>query len=387
MCGIFLIFTKTQSVDINTSMKALNEMAHRGPDGSGYEVFYNGKLFLGHRRLAIIDRTDNAKQPICHGQGSLIFNGEIYNFRELSKDQLSNADDPTSDTVVLSALLQKYDEETFSRLNGMWGLVYYDFARERLLISRDRFGKKPLYYYEDTNVFIISSEIKPILSSGYYKKIENKVAVHEYLKTGQVDGLRETFFKGIYRFPSSSYSFYDLKAQQLSTPIKYYEINTSISQKKSLASKIDLMREFREILSNSVALRLRSDVPVGVCLSGGLDSSTLYGLVHEASPTDLHSFSAVFRDPECDESEYIESITQKYPGKNHRVDPSTAHLRDELKTIIRYLEEPSKAPGVFPQWSVFKLASEHVTVVIDGQGGDELLAGYDQYTGFYLFIH
>lgn len=384
MCGILLIFSKEHSVDIDISLKALDKMLHRGPDGSGHQILFDGKLFLGHRRLSIIDPTDNAKQPLSTDQGSLIFNGEIYNFKELSKIQLGHTVVPTSDTVVLSSLIQKYDEKTFAMLNGMWGLVYYDYAREKLLISRDRFGKKPLYYYEDANVFIISSEIKPILSSGYYKTIENKAAVEEYLKTGQVDGLPETFFKGIYRFPASSYASYDLKARQLSKPIKFYEINTTVSPRSELSTKTDLMREFRTILYDSVALRLRSDVPIGVCLSGGLDSSTLYGLVHESVSTELKSFSAVFRDPECDESEYIESLTRKYPGKNYYVDPNTENFSAVLRTIIHYLEEPSKAPGVFPQWSVFKLAGDNVTVVIDGQGGDELLAGYDQYTGFYL---
>lgn len=384
MCGIFLIFDKKKPVDIHTAARSLDKMEHRGPDDSGYQVFSNGQLFLGHRRLSIIDPTNNAKQPFSNEQSSLIFNGEIYNFKELSQTHLGQEITPKSDTVVLASLLQKYAEGAFPALNGMWGLVYYDCQKETLLISRDRFGKKPLYYFEDSNVFIVSSEIKPILSSGYYRTVENRFAVEEYLNTGQVDGLPETFFKNIYRFPSSSYALYDIRTQKRTEPVKYYEISTKISQKRKTLSKTDLLSEFQEILRDSVSLRLRSDVPIGVCLSGGLDSSTLYGLVHESTTTELHSFSAVFPDPECDESLYIDSITQKYLGKNHKVDPSTTHFRNELKTIIHYLEEPSKAPGVFPQWSVFKLASKNVTVVIDGQGGDELLAGYDQYTGFYL---
>ena len=384
MCGLLTIYHKTKCIDLQRSLKALDTMEHRGPDGRGYQTYLDGRLFMGHRRLSIIDKSENAAQPYVSSNNCLVFNGEIYNYLELNKHFRSLQTEVSGDTEVLSELIILRGERIFNDLNGMWGLVNYNQEANNLLISRDRFGKKPLYYYNDDDVFIISSEIKPIIQSGYYTSVENPEAINEYFKSGQVDGLKETFFKGIFRFPSSSFAYYDLNLGELHTPTKYYEINVEKYNRNPTHKVSTLQAEFKSLLSDAITLRMRSDVPLGVCLSGGLDSSSIYGLMHEKMTNDLHSFSAVFPDPECDESEFIDCVVEKYPGVNHKVTPTTENFGNEFTKIMRSLEEPSKAPGVFPQWYVFKLASDHVTVILDGQGGDEILAGYDQYSGFYL---
>jgi asparagine synthase (glutamine-hydrolysing) len=379
MCGIITVFDKKQKIIKSEIEKLRDLMVHRGPDDAG--IFIKDSLALAHRRLSILDLSPAGHQPMSMNNNWIVFNGEIYNFIELAKENNIDLKDNHSDTYVLLNLLNKYGSDILNKLNGMWGFAYYDNKKEELLISRDRFGKKPLYYYEDSNVFMVSSEIKPILYSKYYKKEINQNAVDEYLKTGLVDGLEETFFKGIKRFPSAHYGIYSLKEKKFKIK-RYYSIEESIyavsnDEKENIA-------KFKELFFDAVKIRLRSDVEVGTCLSGGLDSSSIYCVASELSDKPIQSFSSRFKEKGYDEGYFIEQVIKKYPGKNHFVFPEYDNFESKLRNIIYYLEEPSKAMGVYPQWHVMELASKHLKVLLDGQGGDEILAGYDPYYSSYL---
>ncbi len=377
MCGILMVYDKKRKIEKKEIVKLRDFMIHRGPDDAGIFVDEQENIALAHRRLSILDLSAAGHQPMTIDENYIVFNGEIYNYVELAQESKISLQSNHSDTFVLLNLLNKYKEKILNNLNGMWGFVYYDTFNKELLISRDRFGKKPLYYYEDENVFIVSSEIKPILYSKYYKKEINQNAVNEYLKTGLVDGLEETFFKGIKRFPSAHYGIYDLKEKRFKIIRRYYSIEESIYEVSD--NEEENIAKFKELFFDAVKIRLRSDVEVGTCLSGGLDSSSIYCVASEISDKPIQSFSSRFKEEGYDEGYFIDKVIQKYPGKNHFVFPEYDNFEEKLRKIIYYLEEPSKAMGVYPQWHVMELASKHLKVLLDGQGGDEILAGYDPY--------
>ncbi|UCE23174.1 MAG: asparagine synthase (glutamine-hydrolyzing) [Candidatus Zixiibacteriota bacterium] len=379
MCGILAVISKNGHPlprrDI-TFMRDL--MTHRGPDDAGLFIDETNGVALAHRRLSILDLSSSGKQPMRSPQGNYIsFNGEIYNYTELKAEFLSQQQFvSSSDTAVLLHMIEKYGEDALNRLNGMWAFVYFEPEKQQLLISRDRYGIKPLYYLDTSEVTILSSEIKPILASPYYTRELNQDAVDVYLHCGLVDGLEETFFKGIKRFPAASYCRYSLRNKELNFR-KYYSIEQSVTTLDG--DWRENVQTFKDLFFDSVKLRMRSDVPVGTCLSGGLDSSSIYSTASEILSDKLSSFSAKFSEQEYDESYFYNRVLQKYPGNNSAVKPSFDNFEDQLKKIIYYLEEPSKAMGVFPQWHVMELAARGVKVLLDGQGGDEILAGYDYY--------
>lgn len=386
MCGILAVVSKRDSViDESTLIKMRDEMRHRGPDDAGIYINQERSFALAHRRLAILDTTEHGHQPMHTPSGNVIvFNGEIYNYIELHQDKLKDQKfDSSCDTEVLIKLIETYGPESIPWLNGMWGFVYFDNQTNSLLISRDRYGEKPLYYYEDENVFIVSSEIKPILASPNYHAKENSDAIETYLQTGLVDGLEETFFKNIFRFPQACFGTYNLNTHKLETK-RYYAIEDSIEELGNV-SENDVIDHFRELFLDSVRIRLRSDVPVGACLSGGLDSSSIYAAAnHMSKENPITSFSAKFEGEQYDESRFYKAVRDKYGLQGHEISPSFASFPEDIKKIIYYLEEPSKAMGVFPQWHVIKLASQHVKVLLDGQGGDEVLAGYTPYHNYHI---
>ena len=388
MCGILGVFLKdTRQVIQQTVIEKMRDlMEHRGPDDSGLLLTYEHRLALAHRRLSILDLSTAGHQPMKLPSGNYIcFNGEIYNYKELHKEYLDSVQlNSNSDTEVLGRLLERYGQECLTMLNGMWSFIYYDAKKEELIISRDRFGVKPLYYYETDKVILWSSEIKPILNSPYYSKKLNDNAATIFLQTGLVDGIEDTFFQEIKRFPSAHVMTFSLKSNNKKI-YRYYDLKSAIHEVSD--SYEENVQKFRELLIDSVRLRLRSDVPVGVSLSGGMDSSSIYAIVARLSQGkgngELHSFSSKYLEPDCDESYYYKSLVKQYPGLNHEITPAYHGYEEKIRKILYYLEEPCKAYGIYSMWHVIELASKHVKVVLDGQGGDEVLAGYD----YYLYFH
>lgn len=383
MCGILGIFNKRSKVNKNEVVLMRDSMFHRGPDYGGLYMGYNDKLALAHRRLSILDTSNLGHQPMQSLKGNNIcFNGEIYNYIELREKYLLDMNlKSNSDTEVLLYILEKYGVEKLNELNGMWSFIFYDNFNERLIISRDRFGVKSLYYYEDDDLFILASEIKAILKSKYYKKRINEEVAENFLKFGFEDYCEDTFFYGIKKFPASSYMIYSLKdgSKVLN---KYYSIEESTEEvSDNFDENID---KFKEILFDSISMRMRSDVPIGFCLSGGLDSSSIYCISSQLSDEKLHSFSGTYKHSDYDESYFYKKVWDKYPGDNKEIIPNEGKFNEEIRKIIYHYEEPVKGCSVFTQWNVMKHSSDNVTVLLNGQGADELLAGYDPYYYYYL---
>jgi asparagine synthase (glutamine-hydrolysing) len=384
MCGILgVINKKGNELDINEIVKMRDAMTHRGPDDSGIFLANYNTLALAHRRLSIIDLSKSGKQPmISNLENWISYNGEIYNYIELKNKYLKNAKfNSPSDTEVLLQIIEKYGTSKIKEFNGMWAFIYYDDKSKKLIICRDRFGVKPLYYFENGSIFIIASEIKSILQSKFYNKKENEEVIKVFMEDNLEDTEGETFFKGIKIFPKASYMIYNLKDNTYNIN-KYYDIKSSIYEVKE--SYEENIEQFKELFFNSIKLRLRSDVKVGVTLSGGIDSSAVYCAASKISNDKIHSFSAKFLGKDYDESFFYKKVWEKYPGFNKEIMSSYEKFEDTVRKIIYYLEEPNKAPGIFPQWNVMKKASKHVKVLLDGQGADELLAGYDPFLYYYL---
>lgn len=384
MCGILAIHAKSgRPLDASIVAAMRDTMSHRGPDGAGLTLSGNATLALAHRRLAILDLSPRGHQPMVAATGNqLVFNGEIYNHRALRQEHLPHHPfDSTSDTEVLLALLEAQGMAALPRLRGMWGFVYHDVAGEYLLISRDRFGIKPLFYYEDHDQFIVASEIKAILAAPGVRKAVNRDVLDHFMATGRLDELPETCFAGIRRFPAASYGLYSLRRGVLAIHSFFNLEESLVPVERSWA---DNVARFRELLIDSVRLHLQSDVPVGVSLSGGLDSSALYAAAVGPLRTDTLAFCHRFDQSGCDESPHYRAVVRHLGGRMVESVPDIPDLGRILPRLLHHLEEPCRASGVYPQWLVMERAAREVKVILSGQGGDEVLAGYDPYLGDHL---
>ncbi len=395
MCGIagFYGFRNDQLLkDISTKLK------HRGPDGEGY--YFSEKVSLLNRRLAIIDRK-GGDQPIYNEDGSVVvvYNGEIYNYQDLSntlKEQ-GHIFKTKSDTEVIVHGYEQEGEKYFDRLNGMFALALFDKKKDKLILARDHFGIKPLYYIFIDNKLIFSSEIKPLFYSGLIKKEPNDRVIYRYLKYRVQDDQRETFFKGIYRLmPGEMITVQNSKLKiQNFTELK--KDLTEIKVKKKL-EKPDV-EKFRKILIEAIRKRLISEVPVGTCLSGGLDSSTVVSVVNQllkekAKETRSvgkiqQTFSAVFPDGSNNEEKYVEEVIHsqnidKKRIKSYKIYPRPEEFFKEIEDFIKTQEEPTISSGPYAQYKVMQEATKHVTVLLDGQGADEMMAGYLPYYPVYF---
>lgn len=390
MCGICGFVSPKNKIDHDVFEKMIHIIEHRGPDDAG--SYYGEHLALGHRRLSIIDLSKEGHQPFHYkNRYIMVFNGEIYNYLELKKnlEQDGYQFQTKTDTEVLVAMYDRYQEKCVEQLNGMWAFCIYDKQKNQLFCSRDRFGVKPFYYTEtSTGDFIFGSEIKQILE-GKPDGIEaNRERLLDFLILGALDHTNETMFRDILQLRGGHNLIYDLSKGQL-TIQKWYDL-AAVKEKKN-GFEADC-RTFEKRFDESVALRLRSDVPVGSCLSGGLDSSAIVTvgnrLINENNlPIDQYSVSSCFNDARYDERDYIEEVVNQTGTKNFQVFPEMDDLFSEVDKIIWHMDEPFGSTSIYAQWSVFKEAKKQgLTVMLDGQGADEQLAGY---TAFYqmLFVN
>ena len=381
MCGISGIVEQSgAAIDRTELEKMTNLVAHRGPDAQGFFIEQN--IGLGHRRLAIIDRSEKANQPFCFQERYvMVFNGQLYNYLELRTELEQNGYcfSSSSDTEVLISAYDAWGIKCLDRFNGMWSFVIYDKQEQQLFCARDRFGIKPFYYAEFNNKFCIASEIKQFTAiAGWQPKLNLKIA-SEFLSTGFHDHTNKTFFEGVFQLLPGNYLTYCLKHKSLRFA-SYYDLDKIVTQKSEELKQGD----FFELLSNSVKLRMRADVPIGCTLSGGLDSSSIAVLMNRHQNTDvpLSVFSAVFPGSGQDESKYIKAIGEKIGASMFRVIPSVEDLAQEIDQLIWHQDEPFASTSVLAQTSVFRLAKKNgITVLLEGQGADEILAGYDK---FYL---
>ena len=368
-------------------LKAMSAaIAHRGPDDENYYTSPN--VSLAYRRLAIIDR-EKGNQPIFNEDGTkvIVYNGEVYNFRKLRERIEANHTFKTnSDTEVILHLYEEYGEEAIAQLNGMFAFAIYDSQADRLLLARDRFGIKPLYYLVEDGRLLFASEIKALL---HYKRPDpNEEQIYQYLVYRLHDHNEETFFSGIKRLLPGTLLTYEGGEVAIK---RYWE--PSFESAVDL-SEAELSERFERLFVDSVRSQLVGEVPIGSCLSGGLDSSSIVAaisrLIGESIPERAvigerqKTFSAVFPGEVNDETAYIDRLTADIEVEQQLIAPQRGDLWPELEKIVYHQDEPFVSTGLFAQWEVMKAASQKVTVLLDGQGADELLAGYTPYYFVYL---
>ena len=361
-------------------------IAHRGPDDENYYTSPN--VSLAYRRLAIIDR-EKGNQPIFNEDGTkvIVYNGEVYNFRQLRERIEANHTFKTnSDTEVILHLYEELGEAAIEQLNGMFAFAIYDSQADRLLLARDRFGIKPLYYLVEDGRLLFASEIKSLLH--YKRPAPNEEQIYQYLVYRLHDHNEETFFSGIKRLLPGTLLTYEGGEVAIK---RYWE--PSFESAVDL-SEAELSERFERLFVDSVRSQLVGEVPIGSCLSGGLDSSSIVAaisrLIGESIPERAvigerqKTFSAVFPGEVNDETAYIDRLTADVEVEQQLIAPQRGDLWPELEKIVYHQDEPFVSTGLFAQWEVMKAASRKVTVLLDGQGADELLAGYTPYYFVYL---
>lgn len=385
MCGINGIINFNQTnVKESDLLKMMKLIKHRGPDDQG--VFLNKNIGLGFVRLSIIDLSIAGHQPFksADGRYTMVFNGEIFNYLELRNELESKGItfNTKTDTEVLLNAFIVYGEEALNKLNGMWAMVVYDSQLNTVFISRDRFGIKPFYYYFNQDSFYFSSEIPSLLSVIPTKPEANYDAIFDYMVFNKTDQSTNTFFKGIHKLNHGHKITIDLNnTNNEITSVEWYNLQSRVNNTTGFKNAL----EFKEELKRAIKLRLRSDVPVGVCLSGGIDSSAISSLIiDEFHHKNLQTFSSVFDDSfSGNEKNFIDLYNDK-PGKRHFITPTYLTLLNDLDEFVKCHAEPLPSTGPYAQFKVMELAKNNVLVTIDGQGADEYLAGYHYFFGFYF---
>ncbi len=383
MCGIAGIVDPTLSAaEIRNVLQRMTDaIIHRGPDDEGF--FAADGVGLGIRRLKIID-VAGGHQPIANEDGRIhvVFNGEIYNFLDLrsSLTKRGHTFRTCSDTEVIAHLYEEHGERCSVDLRGMFAFAVWDQHRRRLLLSRDRLGKKPLYYTVNNNRLIFGSEIKSILAADPSLAEPDPQSVIPYFQYGFVPEPR-TMFRHIRKVPASHWLAYENDEAKI-TPYWNLTFNADHAPHRS---STEIIEELDALLEEAVRIRLMSEVPLGVFLSGGLDSSTIVAYAHKAGLRPLKTFTVGFDRPEWDESADAQVVANHFGTEHH-----TLHLREQdlshnlpetLLTLVRHFDEPFGDSSSLPTYYVSKLAREHVTVILGGDGGDELFAGYSSYRG------
>lgn len=382
MCGINGFTWK--DADLIEKMNLV--LQHRGPDDQS--TYIDDKVSLGHCRLAIIDLSPAGRQPKCNEDASIriVFNGEIYNFQEIRPllEKAGHRFSSNSDTEVIIHAYEEWGTGCVERFNGMWAFAIYDKNKGSIFFSRDRFGVKPLYFCQDEKGLIFSSEIKGILQHSI-KRVPNEKAIYDFLALGFVDHLPQTFFQGIDRLMPGESMVYDLSRGTMHK-FKWYDLASRLSDACKITEE-EAAKRIRELFLDSVRYRLISDVPVGSCLSGGIDSSSIVHAMRKDSPaSEIKTFSMVFPGKKLDESSFINEVVAAAKVEAHRVSPSTEDLLKDIYDLIRTQEEPFGSLSIYGQYKVMQLANKSgMKVLLDGQGSDEIFAGYFIYYKYYLF--
>mgnify|MGYP001212038838 CR=1 FL=1 len=386
MCGICGIYRPGGVTPLDTRRaQAMNYvLRHRGPDDEG--LFSGQSCVLGHRRLSIIDLSRDGHQPFASPDGryQLVYNGEIYNYIELRRKLTPHfAFRTRTDTEVLLAAYQCYGPACLNRLNGMFAFAIYDREAESLFLARDRFGIKPLYYAARDGGISFASEIKALMVDSGLSRGVNEQSLFEYLVFNRTDIQDETFLTEVSRLPKGCFALADrdgLRVTRWWSPLDHLDSGNEDSPEVA-------RQKVEELLVSSVGLRMRSDVPVGACLSGGLDSSVLVGILysHNDPGPDFQTFSAVFPGLPLDESAYVDALARRYHFRSRRTSPSAADALAQVGALAWTFDEPTTGFSFFAQHEVMRLAKAHgVVVLLDGQGGDESFAGYQYLHGYSL---
>ncbi len=376
MCGIIAIVDERAGLldiaDVGGRMLATQQ--HRGPDNTG--IWPQGPVFLGHNRLSIIDLSAASHQPMTYGSKTITFNGEIYNYLELREELQRDGYSfrTTGDTEVVLASLHRWGHNAVERFIGMWAFAVWDSEERELFCSRDRFGIKPFHYIERSGRLYISSEIKALQVCPLFRGGLNEAQIARGLYMGWMHHWEETYFEDIVALPASHNLLW--KNGQIHT-WQYAEIDTHT---QSSASFEEHSEAFRELFIDSIRLTSRRDVPIGVCLSGGLDSTSIAGVL--ASATDevsVKTFTAYYTGTgNVDERPYIQHLLSQYPSiYPSEISPSDRDVQESFDRIVRIMDAPLPSSSYISQYFVMQLAAQNgVKVVLDGQGSDEIMGGY-----------
>ena len=382
MCGIagFCDFSKKSSNDILKDMT--DELHHRGPDDSGYSFYENeyAQIALGHRRLSILDLSSHGHQPMSFEYLDIVFNGEIYNFKEIKKEllELGYSFYSNSDTEVILKSYYQWGIKAVDRFNGMFAITIYDKKENKLILIRDRVGVKPFYYYKKNNLILFSSELKSFHKYPNFEKIIDKNSLSLYLQFGYIPE-PHSIFKNSYKLKAGHYIEIDLKSQKIEE-IKYWDVVDFYNKPKIDISQEEAIVKTEELLKSSFEYRMVSDVPVGVFLSGGYDSSIVTAILQSGRSEKLNTFTIGFKEKGFDEAPYAKKVA-KYLGTNHTEYYCTQ--KDALEIIPKLAEmydEPFGDSSAIPTTLVSALARKSVTVSLSADGGDEIFAGYGKYT-------
>jgi asparagine synthase (glutamine-hydrolysing) len=376
MCGI-AGFVSTDGLDSDASARATamrEVIAHRGPDEAGLHV--DSHAALAHRRLSIIDLT-SGQQPLSNETGTIwiVFNGEIYNHAVIRQELEGHGHQyrTKSDTETIVHAYEQWGDACVDRLRGMFAFAIWDSSSRRLLLTRDRLGVKPLYWARVGKTLLFGSEIKALLASGLIEPEPDEAALPELLGTRYISGSR-TLFRNIQKLlPGHQLVFHEgtIRTRQ------YWDI--PVGRRHPISDLKDAPRRFRELLEESIRLRLMSDVPLGVFLSGGLDSSAIAALMSRLVDRPIKTFSVAFEDQAYNELEYARQTAQAVNADAHELVINDHDFFSALPGLVWHEDEPIAHPSSVPLYFVSELARHHVTVVLTGEGSDELLAGYGKY--------
>ncbi len=381
MCGFVGIIHKDRSsVDEHLLENMAQPIAHRGPDGEG--CYMNSHVGFFHKRLAIID-LETGQQPMLSENNAIVFNGEIYNYIELREKLVKKGHQfkTTSDTEVILKSYYEYGPDAVKEFNGMFAFLLHDPSNNRIIAARDHFGIKPLYYYMDKDRILFGSEIKAILAHPDVTAEYDQNSLQDYLTFQFVLGDR-TLFKNIYKIKPGHLLIIDQQNFDLKQ-VPYWSPDFNVDTYHTEAYFIN---ELQLLLEDAVKIQLRSDVPVGAYLSGGMDSSLITTMASRLVPAGTFStFSGAFHEgPEFSELQYVDEVVNDSQTCSYTIHPTADDFIKYFPDLIYHLDEPVAGPGLFPQYMVSKLAGSKVKVVLGGQGGDEIFGGYARYVIAYL---
>ena len=375
ICGIAIPERLNRVVDAATLVRMRDSLTHRGPDDGG--VFIGEQVGLGHRRLSIVDLA-GGHQPMCNEDGKIwiSYNGEVYNHRDLrpSLEERGHVYQTTCDTETIIHLYEEQGTRAVEQLRGMFAFAIWDQPRRRLVLSRDRLGIKPLYYtLSDDGVICFASEIKALIEARAVRAELNYDALADYAANRSTSG-EETLFRGVKRLLPGHTLVWDDGRVHIE---RYWDL--SFAKPSEPHSDAQYVEEFYDLFRESVRLRLMADVPLGMFLSGGIDSSAIVAVMHEMVSDPIKTFSVAFAEREANELEYARMVASRFGTDHHEIIVSPQQFFDSLPSLVYQEDEPIAHPSSIPLYFVSKLASEHVKVVLTGEGSDELLAGYGKY--------
>ena len=376
MCGIIGI-SSNKEINVEKFIEMRDTLKHRGPDDKGLYIYKDKKIALGHRRLSIIDLSINGKQPMCNEDRTIwiTFNGEIYNFQEIRAKLINYGHEFTSktDTEVIIHGYEEWGINVIDRLNGMFAFGIWDENEQLLFLARDRVGIKPLYYYYSKDRFIFSSEIKAILKDNTIPRLINPDGLKYFFMNAYIPA-PYSIWKNIYKLPAGHYLIFKNNKIKIN---KYWELKLGNKIEKE-EKCLDLIKNF---LKRSIELRFISDVPVGILLSGGIDSSIVTALGSEIKEN-LSSFSIGFEKEEFSELRYAKMVAKKFKINSSQEILKPEMMNELLNKVLYYFDEPLGVSSIFPTLLLMKMASQHTKVALSGDGGDEIFGGYNWYTTY-----